>query len=83
MKFLSGLSLLLAISMVVNAITGKWAFDRTQGGAAWVMLDLLIALGFLVASAVLWNVAKRREFARLVREHGSVGDALRHFDPSS
>lgn len=69
-KGLSGFLFLLAISMVANALTGKWAFDRTQEGGKWVALDLLIAAGFLLGSIVLWNVAKRRELRKLVREQG-------------
>lgn len=66
MKGLSAFLFLLAISMVANAVTGKWAFDRSQGGAGWVVLDLAIAAGLFLGSMFFWNLAQRRE-RRIVR----------------
>lgn len=64
MKGLSAFLVLLGVSMVANAISGKWAFDRSKEGGDWVALDLLIAAGFFMGSVILWKAAERRYLAR-------------------
>ena len=64
MKTAAGFSFVLAIAMVLNAIDGKWAFVRSHHGSQWVVLDLVIAAGFVVASYLLWRTARRREYER-------------------
>lgn len=61
MRFASGLLFLFAVSMFFNAIDGKWAFDRTMSDTKWVVLDVVIALVFLVVSFALWRVAMIRD----------------------
>jgi hypothetical protein len=73
--------MLLAISMVLNAISNQWAFNFSKHGGKWVALDLVIAAGFLLASLILWNMAKRRELRELVAQRGH--DAPRQLDPFS
>jgi cytochrome c-type biogenesis protein CcmH/NrfF len=45
----------------------------------WVFMTVLL----LVACGFVWQMAKRRELRKLVRQHGSLDEALRHFDPNS
>ncbi len=53
--FLPGFLGLLAISMFLNAITGKWAFDRSVSGGLYVVLDVVIGAALAVASYVTWR----------------------------
>lgn len=68
MKGFAGFLFILAIGMVLNAVEGKWAFDRAQSGSIWVVLDLAIAAAFLIGSYLLWSTAKYRELVRYVDE---------------
>jgi len=70
-----------AISFVLNAIYGQWAFNFSEKGGKWVALDLLLAGACLLGSLILWNVAKRRELRELIRQHG-YPEALDRFHPS-
>jgi hypothetical protein len=68
LKALAGFLFLFAVGMVLNAIDGKWAFDRTQEGGKWVALDLLIAGGVFVGGLILWNVGRQRQLRRVYRD---------------
>lgn len=68
MKGLSAFLFLLGISMVANAISGKWAFDRSKEDAQWVALDLAIGAAFFVVSLVVWRAAVRRQLEREYRD---------------
>ena len=81
MKGLSALVLLFALSFVLNAAYNQWAFNFSEHGGKWIALDLVLAGACLLASFILWNVAKRRELRELIRQHG-FPEALDHFDPS-
>jgi hypothetical protein len=67
-RFLSGISFLLAISMFLNAIDGVWAFDRVSTGTKWVVLDVVIGLGLLLFSYFAYRIARRTR--AYVREQG-------------
>jgi hypothetical protein len=61
MKWWAGFLALLGLSMILNAADGKWAFTERSAGAGLIALDILIGVGFFVASYVLWRKAEHEQ----------------------
>lgn|GEM_PF-5958107 len=61
MKGLAGLLFIFAIGMIANAIAGRWAFNFSDRGGSWVVLDLLVAAGCVLGARSLW---RREELKR-------------------
>lgn len=64
MKFFSGLMFLLALGMFANAISNRWAFEPTETGTKWVILDVVIGLLFAALSYFAYVSATRAEMIR-------------------
>jgi len=52
---------IFAIGMIANAIAGRWAFNFSDRGGSWVVLDLLVAAGCVLGARSLW---RREELKR-------------------
>ena len=61
MKVFSVILYVLAVSFLLNAISGQWAFDFGDRGAGWIALDCVIAAACGAAAFGLWRRATRAE----------------------
>lgn len=59
MKIFSGCLYLMAVGMLLNAGAGEWAFDFSDRGAGWILLDVVVSLAFGLAAFGLWRRASR------------------------
>ncbi|GEM_PF-6560237 len=58
-KFYSIVLYLCAVSMVLNAAGGQWAFVPSIRGPGWTVLDIVIAIACGLAGYGLWRSANR------------------------
>lgn len=67
MKGFSVFLVMCAISLIANAIEGRWAFAHGMRGTAWVVLAVVFAAVLLLAARIAWVSARQNELRRLAQ----------------
>lgn len=71
MKALSLFAWLLCAGFILNAISGNWALDQADHGAAGVVGDIACAAFFAMVGAVCYTVGSRLAYQREYERQGN------------